>query len=157
MPKRQSAIDGVASRIAGKLVQVRCGGPRQWNAVGEGVLGYAVVGSTLTTLAPRVCTRLAEMRAGAAPADIVMSGATLVTVAHESQHLRGIANEAVAECYGIQRAVEVARALRIDRAYARRAIRAYWAIYPSRPPAYRTASCHDGGPLDLHPGSPSWP
>ncbi len=155
--KPRTTLDRIASRIAGKPVHVRCGGRHQWNAVGEGVLGYAVVGSTLTTLAPRVCERLAEMQAGAKPADLVMSAAALVTVAHESQHLRGVANEALAECYGMQHAPAVASTLGIDRAYARLALQAYWAVYPNRPPTYRTDACYDGGPLDLHPRSHVWP
>jgi hypothetical protein len=155
--KPRTALDRVASRIAAKPVHVRCGGARQWNAVGEGVLGFAVVGSTVTTLSPRVCERLEAMRAGARPPDLVMSGAALVTVAHESEHLRGVASEALAECYGIQRARAVASALGIGREYARVATQAYWAVYPNRPPAYRTTACYDGGPLDLHPRSPAWP
>jgi hypothetical protein len=155
--KPRTALEGVAARIAGKPVRLRCGGVRQWNAVGEGVLGYAVVGSDLTTLAPRVCARLAAMRSGAEPADLLLSGAALVTVAHEAEHLRGIASEAVAECYAIQQAITVADAIDIDRAYARLALQAYWAAYPERPPAYRSRECYDGGALDLRPRAPGWP
>src|ERR671933_568525 len=80
----RSALDRISSRIAGKSVIVRCGGVRQWNAVGDGVLGYAVVGGNVSTLAPRVCVRLREMESGDHPVDLLISGAALVTVAHEA-------------------------------------------------------------------------
>jgi hypothetical protein len=153
----RTPLDRISSRIAGKPVRARCGGARQWNAVGEGVLGYAVVGGDLSTLAPRVCSRLRAMEAGARPVDLLISGAALVTVAHEAEHLHGIANEAVAECYAIQRAPSVARALHIDAGYAALAVRMYWDAYPERPPAYRSTECYDGGPLDLAPAKPGWP
>ena len=155
--KPRTPLERVASRIAGRNVRIRCGERREWTAVGEDVLGFAVVGGDLSTLAPTVCARLEAMERGERPLDLLMSGAALVTVAHESEHLHGIANEAVAECYGIQRATIVASALGIGREYAAAALRAYWNAYPDRPSAYRSADCHDGGALDLRPATTAWP
>jgi hypothetical protein len=78
-------------------------------------------------------------------------------LAHEAQHLRGIPDEAIAECYAIQRAGEVAAALHVDATYTKLALQTYWAAYPERPPAYRSAECYDGGALDLRPRTHVWP
>ena len=80
------------------------------------------------------------------------------TLAHEAVHLAGVRNEAEAECYGLQAVDLVAVRLEADRTTARAlADYAFARLYPSLPPHYRTDACRDGGPLDLVPGSATFP
>jgi hypothetical protein len=80
------------------------------------------------------------------------------TLAHEAVHLAGVRNEADAECYGLQTVDLVAVRLGADLATARAlADYAHARLYPSLPPHYRTDACRDGGPLDLVPGSATFP
>jgi hypothetical protein len=81
----------------------------------------------------------------------------VVTLAHETQHVRGFRSEPVAECYGMQRARLVARALGLTARQAGELVAFYWAkVYPRRPSAYVSASCKSGGRLDLNV-TPAWP
>jgi hypothetical protein len=80
------------------------------------------------------------------------------TLAHEAVHLAGVRDEAEAECYGLQTVDLVAVRLGADRDTARAlADYAFARLYPALPPRYRTDGCRDGGPLDLVPGSATFP
>jgi hypothetical protein len=83
------------------------------------------------------------------------------TLAHESIHLKGNANEAEAECYGMQSLAYTAMQLG-DTADDAASIAEYYAtqLYPQRQsqsPAYWSADCREDGPLDLTPGDGVWP
>ncbi len=81
-------------------------------------------------------------------------------LAHEAMHVRGIVNEAAAECYAMQVFASVAERLGVPTTRAREMASDYWRdVYPQRPPesAYRSSECRDGGALDLAPTSSSWP
>jgi hypothetical protein len=82
----------------------------------------------------------------------------LHTLAHESFHLRGIASEAVTECYALQNTAFVAERLGLDTQTAKHVQRwVYLKGYGNEPEEYRTGDCTDGGRLDLRPGSPDFP
>ena len=79
-------------------------------------------------------------------------------LAHEAQHLRGIDNEAKADCYGLQQMTAVARGLGVGDEAARSLAEYAWLyIYPRSRGEYRSADCRDGGELDLNPDSSIWP
>ena len=82
----------------------------------------------------------------------------IVTLAHESWHLRGIVNEARTQCYAVQTVEAVARRLGVPAADAR-AIAVRVALDDSRSPAdeYHSPHCRPGGAYDLRPDSPAWP
>jgi hypothetical protein len=82
----------------------------------------------------------------------------VVTLAHESWHLRGIVNEAQTQCYAIQTAEAVARSLGLAAADAR-AIALRVAADDSRAPVgeYHSAQCRPGEAYDLRPDTPAWP
>jgi hypothetical protein len=82
------------------------------------------------------------------PERVRLLAAAVVTLAHEAQHSRGIANEAVAECDAIHAARRTARALGVEDHYARLLVRTYWAHYDELPSAYRSAACN-GATLGL--------
>ena len=84
----------------------------------------------------------------------------LQTIAHESVHLSGVEDEAVAECYGMQLLAFVAWKLGAPDALARQMALDYWRAYylverPGTP--YFDEGCRDGGVLDLAPDRAGWP
>jgi hypothetical protein len=82
----------------------------------------------------------------------------IVTLAHESWHLRGIVNEAQTQCYAVQTTETVARSLGVaaDDAHA---IAVRVAADDARAPEgeYHSSQCRPGGAYDLRPDTPAWP
>ena len=84
--------------------------------------------------------------------------AGILTLAHESWHLRGVMNEAQTQCYAIQ-TVELT-ALRLGvRPPDAHAAASFVATRDSRLPAgdYHSRECRPRGAYDLHPETPAWP
>jgi len=82
----------------------------------------------------------------------------LQVFAHEPMHLFGISDESVAECYAMQLLPQVAHHFGATWEFAREIatdFAARW--YTAARGEYWRADCVDGGPLDLYPGSSSWP
>jgi hypothetical protein len=76
---------------------------------------------------------------------------------HESMHLRGIRDEAQAECAAVQRDAHDAELLGASPAAALALARRYWSeIYPRMPDDYRATECRAGGTLDEHLSEPPW-
>ena len=82
----------------------------------------------------------------------------IVTLAHESWHLRGIVNEAQTQCYAVQTTEAVARSLGVAPADAA-LIAARVALADARAPVgeYHSAQCRPGGAYDLRPDTAAWP
>ncbi len=80
------------------------------------------------------------------------------TLAHESFHLRGYADEGVTECYALQNTAFVAEQLGVAPEQAKQ-LQAwvYEQGYPNEPEEYHSSKCYDGGPLDLRPQSSVFP
>jgi hypothetical protein len=163
----------VASRLAGKPVQVRCWSRDDWarllreekaytkHRIDEDTLGFAGIEGTRVNLAPGVCDALVALAYdGARPSSVsarVSLAAAVVTLAHEPQHSKGVAIEAQAECYAIQLAAVTAQRLGVDATYAQGLGTLYWQHYDQELPAYGSPECRDGGGYDLHPASSTWP
>lgn len=163
--RAQSAEMRLASAVsvlAHRDVGVRC----------QGILGNMVdIGPELGTVAfdaegePAKITRIKREACGWAKAyaagsrRITQNNAVAVHVlAHEAMHLRGIPDEAVAECYSMQLAPVLAERLGATRMQAQQLAEFYWeAIYPDMPGDYTTSDCVDGGRLDLNKTSSVWP
>ena len=82
----------------------------------------------------------------------------VVTLAHESWHLRGIVSEARTQCYAVQTAEAVARSLGVADEDAR-AIALRVAADDARAPEgeYHSQECRPGGLYDLRPETTAWP
>lgn len=82
----------------------------------------------------------------------------IVTLAHESWHLRGLVNEAQTQCYALQTTELAARHFGIVPEVARR-IAVFAAARDAAQPygEYRSHDCRSGGPLDLRPETSDWP
>jgi hypothetical protein len=82
----------------------------------------------------------------------------IVTLAHESWHLRGIVDEARTQCYAVQTTEAVALRLGVAPRDAR-AIALRVAADDSRAPEgeYHSGHCRPGGAYDLRPDTAGWP
>ncbi len=172
----ERALAAVASEIAGRDVGVRCQGfflelvDIGWKA---GEVRYHTDGrlSEETWLSRDTCRSIArypEERTKTSFAcvhvarpcgrDAIKVAYALAVLAHEAWHLRGITNEAQAECYALQTAALVAERFGAPRDQAQ--MLALWNFkepYPNLPSNYRSHGCVDGGALDLTPGDGVWP
>jgi hypothetical protein len=152
----------VVSQIAHRDVGVRCQG-----IFGEFVDVGAELGSVRfdadgnpaghTDIRRSACNAIKDYERG--DKSVKRDQAVAVHVlAHEAIHLRGVMDEAITECTGLQHTAQVARALGADAEQARALAEYYWrAVYPQLADAYRSPDCADGGRLDLNPDSSVWP
>lgn len=81
----------------------------------------------------------------------------LMTLAHESMHLRGWADEATAQCYAIQEDAWTTTQLGGTLDEGRAVASFILALQPGMPSVYQSGSCRGGGLLDLHPETPDFP
>jgi hypothetical protein len=80
---------------------------------------------------------------------------SLVTLAHEEQHVDGVFDEATAQCYALQRTRLAGIAAGVPDAVARR-IAAYTNEAIDQPREYHSSECRRGGGLDVRvPGAPA--
>ena len=164
-------LDEVAQVISGRRdVHVRCG-----ETAGPAILGtvlfYGDRPGREALLAPQVCGTLerlwrrggpslacTELGRGQCGKDVIALAWATSALAHESFHLRGVRDEAAAECYGLQSTAFTARALGAPTAYAARlAEYTFWNVRPPVDYGYFSPECGDGGKLDLRPQTSRWP
>jgi hypothetical protein len=82
----------------------------------------------------------------------------IVTLAHESWHLRGIVDEAQTQCYAVQSAERTARLFGIRLEDARRIAFSVAANDRAAPQGeYHSPQCRPGGRYDLEPHTLAWP
>jgi hypothetical protein len=83
----------------------------------------------------------------------------VLTLTHESFHLKGETDEAVTQCYAVQTVASTSRRLGVAPSLADAIARYYLTrIEPRMPTEYQLPSgCQDGGKLDLAPDRPGWP
>lgn len=172
--RADGTLSGVASRLAGRSVEIRCWSRSDWARVkGEwtayravaDVSGFADVDVETAHLEPRVCADLAEFvhgtkalpPPGARRLDLAWA---IGVLAHEAEHISSSRRgEQAVECFAMQRLDLFARGLGASVAEARTLATLYASeIYPDAPREYRSESrCRDGGELDIDPSSPEWP
>jgi hypothetical protein len=164
----------VASEVALRDVAVSC--PGFWTRLVEitpnaGWVDFDEHGrpSNETSLSASTCSSLEQvwrgkqrsfrcLVAGGCSRGTLDAVSGVVTLAHESWHLRGILDEARTQCYAVQTAEAVARSLGVAAGDAR-AIAVRVAADDARAPAgeYHSADCRPGGLYDLRPDTPDWP
>jgi hypothetical protein len=163
----------IASRLAGKPIEVRCWSTGDWTRLmreegsytngklGPDTLGFAGIGGSRVNLGPTVCHGLVDLAYDdTRPVDDagqLLLAAAIVTLSHEPQHSKGIPEEFVAECSAIQLANTTAIRLGASAAYAASLVHAYWRHYGEELPAYRSADCRKNGKLDLGRADSIWP
>ena len=158
--KAEARFSDEASRIAGKPVAIRCDDSGSYVGAVQHAEGVALVGGDLAYLTPERCLDLYRL----AFKDEVRSsqtGRAIAVLAHETWHLRGVADEGTTECYALQSGVELGRRLGLSEGTARRLMRQQLTENELRrrgnleylvPP-----DCRNGGRLDLNPESGEFP
>jgi len=95
---------------------------------------------------------------GGCDQDTVRAVHGIVTLAHESWHLRGFLDEGQTQCYAIQTTERVALRLGIPPADAHLiALRVAADDLHAPASEYHSPRCRPGGAFDLHPETPDWP
>jgi len=160
---RIAAVDrfsAEASRIAGKPVLIRCDESRDFVGAVQHADGVALVGGDRAYLTPERCYDLYRL----AFKDEVTSSQTaraVAVLAHESWHLRGVRDEATAECYALQSGVRLGERLGLPEGTARQMMRQQ--LVENRLRGASTieyvvpVDCRNGGRLDLSPASDAFP
>ena len=166
----------VASQVAQREVGVSC--PGFWTRLVEitpnaGWVGFDENGrpADKTQLSAATCSSLERLRRDGPPdvACLLDRGVTcprstleivegIVTLAHESWHLRGVTNEARTQCYAIQTVEFVARSFRFAPRDAA-IVALHVALDDARMAVgeYHSPDCRPGGAYDLHPETRAWP
>jgi hypothetical protein len=171
----RSHKDPEYSRAAASLTKAATGGwgPRSvfcwseadWRATAGGKSPFAEgfvewASPRRVNLAPEVCRGLELVRyKRPRPAATKLTAVSLLIFTHEVFHTLGVANEAMATCFGLQLAPRMATYLGANRSYASRValLLGGWYKQSNLAPGYWTSACRDGGPLDLDRSSSSWP
>jgi hypothetical protein len=152
----EERLGTVASWVADREVSVRCA---DLSDVGDDIeLGGVVQFSgdtpaNYTRIRYGVCAELRRIYRDHG-ADVRREADAVEVLAHESFHLRGVKNEAEAECYALQFVSRVARRLGVPRGNARAMQALAGRISVRKPPEYQSTECRPGGKLDLRGG---WP
>jgi hypothetical protein len=157
----EQVLSREASRIAGHAAVVRCDTRGDHVGVVQEADGVAEVGGQEAWLTPAICFQLHRVIDRHDTHSFSPTGRALAVLAHESWHLRGVANEGLANCYGFQSGVQIGIRLGLPASLARDVMReqlADNAADAARTPAYLVPSgCSDGGRYDLHPASSRFP
>ena len=165
----------VAASLADKSGQLRCWSAPDWARINgefismggseenlDYVSGFYRPTTNRIHLGPTACSGLVQLHyqhrhpsSGRAEGKIALA---VVTLAHESMHMRGFLNEATAECYAEQLVASTAHKLGASWAYGQRLEALSWEqIYPNHPSQYLSDECRDGGKLDLNAKSHVFP
>jgi hypothetical protein len=164
-------LSRIARELAGRDVEVRCWSPSDWyrldseraeidddtasHGLRSAFVSYDRKRIDMGTI---VCAELAQTLDGADRLERADLAWAVKLLAHESMHVRGVENEATAECYGMQAIPRTASLLGLGGDEGRRLADFYWSgWYPRMDPEYRSEECRDGGELDLRPESGIWP
>jgi hypothetical protein len=184
--RNEAALSTVASELAGRSVHVSCQSFWKSlvdvdNRLGDVPFpnGYAADHTHLTRA---VCGKLTRFRdssshpeldclstidwsrfteVDASNADCIRkadsTSEALMTLAHESMHLRGWADEATAQCYGIQEVAYTVEQLGGTAAEGQAVASFMLAVQGGMPEEYQSGECRAGGQLDLHPDTQAFP
>ena len=154
--------DRFEAAVARRTVVV-CWNDQDWKRLGEelettdftlvGVMGFVSPPSPVINISPKTCRQLDGIAHDGKRSNNIGLGKAVGVLAHEAMHVAGIADEAAAECYGVQLTAAAASELGADADYAAklqelnwRFDQEYWADGE-----YSSAECRDGGELDLDP------
>jgi hypothetical protein len=81
----------------------------------------------------------------------------LVTLTHESMHMRGWADEALAQCYALQEVAFTVERLGGSRQEGAAVASYLLSLQPFMPTDYQSSECSAGRLLDLHPETQAFP
>jgi hypothetical protein len=168
MQTRLSAASYALSKAVGtpKSIAVACWNEADWANIGgesnDGVYHtlafYQPAMPHWVHLSPGICRSLETVLYHRPATPTPRLANAVETVAHEMMHAIGFANEARAECYGMQLSWLLADKLGVPYAYSARLARLNLQNYWTRPPEYRNLSlCRESRAWDLLKNQPSLP
>jgi hypothetical protein len=122
-------------------------------------LGWVIRKRDVINLSYPVCKQLDSLTDRSSRPDLADTSAAVGTLAHETMHVAGIADEGIAECYAMQLTAVTALGLGADADYADQLRALYYEFNQMHRSGteYDSPDCYDGGPLDLDPESRHWP
>ena len=151
----QAQFSRLAAGIAGHRVTVSCDDRHVGYVQGDD--GLAQVGGRQAWLTTAICLKLVQLRDGKINPRSEAASHAVVVLAHESWHLRGVASEALANCFAYQSGVGVAEKLGVSpstaEAMMREQLAENGALYADDPAYLIPSGCSNGGQYDLHPTS----
>ncbi len=157
----QRVLSREATRIAGHASVVHCDTAGRHVGVVQEADGLAEVGGRNVWVTPAICFRLERVLDGHdIRGSFSSTGRAVAVLAHESWHLRGVADEGIANCYAFQSGVTLGERLGLSASTARTMMReqlADNAADASDPRYLVPAGCDNGGRYDLHPASGRFP
>lgn len=161
-------FSAAASLVSGgRRAEVRCWSTTDWRRIKQEWTSYGFTNSAVAyvnnnepeprqriQVSPNVCTLLGKItyknawRTTSRKLDLAFA---VVTLSHEAQHIRGTHDEPTAECWGMQRARIVARALGLRVSEADALVAYYWRfMYRGLDPQFTSPECRQGGTLDVN-------
>jgi len=159
--REESHLGKVATVLVGQDATVHCQTFGQTFTDLSGDLGYVKYGADgperHTTIMRGPCRDLKHHYNGDQSRPSAAEVIAVHVLTHESMHMRGEMNEAVAECEAMQRDAETAQLLGATPQEGLALARAYWLQdYPNMPDNYRTSDCQLNGTLDERLPDPPW-
>ncbi|HEX6763350.1 MAG TPA: hypothetical protein VF094_11180 [Gaiellaceae bacterium] len=156
----EHVITAEARKIAGHPVTVVCDTSGHHVGAVQEADGLAEVGGSRAWLTPGICYQLSRVIEGHDPHPGRGTGHAIVVLAHESWHLRGVADEGLANCYAYQSGVQVGTNLGLERGVAYELMKQAYsdnAVDAAEPQYVVPAGCTAGGKYDLNPASAQFP
>jgi hypothetical protein len=182
----ERALGAVATELAGRPAHVRCESFWHWVVDVGGNLGDVPFpngrAADYTNITRQMCGDLARFRAQPDrpelaclqlfdwsrfdPGDPAMAACSqrandmaeaLITLTHESMHIRGWADEATAQCYAIQEVAFTVQQLGGSPAEGTAVANYALALQSYMPTDYQSSECAAGRSLDLHPETRAFP
>lgn len=159
--KAEAVFSREASRVAGHPAQVTCDESGQQVGYVQDADGVAEVGGRQAYLTPAICDTLYQLAFKDRVQSFARTARAIAVLGHEAQHLKGVRNEGLANCFGFQSGVAIGVNLGLSESRAREMMREQLATNASDSAgnaAYRVPSgCRNDGAEDLHPAEPEFP
>ena len=160
--QRQAQTEAILSREASAIARhpatVTCDAKGDYVGFVQDADGLAEVGGSQAFLTPEICDTLYQLAIKHRVQSFSRTARAIAVLGHESWHLRGEANEGLANCYGFQSGVDIGVNLGLSESRARAMMREQLATNSSDSgpnTQYRVPSgCRSGGAEDLRPAAP---
>jgi len=155
-------LDAAASELAGARVRVHCQTTGESFVHAGSEWGWVPTGSNglpekHTVLSKVACQHLASWIRSDHRSPTEKEVMAVHVLTHEAMHMKGMLNEAEAECAAMQRDARTAVLLGADQVDAVALAERYWqTIYPRVESGYSSPACVPGGELDERLPWPPW-
>jgi len=159
--RAEAVFSKEASTIAGHRATIGCDTSGEYVGYVHEADGLAFVGGRQAYLTPSICDTLYQLRFKDRVQSFSKTARAIAVLAHEAQHLRGVSDEGLANCFGFQTGVGLGVSLGLSEGEARSMMREQLATNASDsagndrylvPPG-----CRNGGAYDLRPADGSFP